>query len=115
MTTTSAEARKPRRKRFNIRVARVEYIDMEVLAQNQIEADDAADYLANVSFVVGSDYIIESECFVLSGTDIERPHLPGFDATEQPGPVQANDGHVTLAEHEKVYNPETGRYRIVRR
>lgn len=91
---------KPRRKRFKRRIARVEYIDVEVLAYTDAEANDLADVLAwstwNRRGGQANDYTVQYTCLILSDDEIEHPEFEPFTLQDGDIPLdltQDNWGH----------------------
>jgi hypothetical protein len=111
---TAPQTRKPRRKRFKVRIARVEYIDVEVLAYTQEQANDDADTLGWGHWNTrgpGTHYTEQSECYILNGPEIERITLPPFTLFEGDVPLDlARDDWGSF--REEYYDEISGVYRL---
>jgi hypothetical protein len=90
---------KPRRKRFKVRMLRIEYIDFEVLALNKDEVDDAMGYVGNLQSVTGTDFVSREDCLYLIGEDeITNPDMPVWELIEDIGPVKVTSDDIEVPE-----------------
>jgi hypothetical protein len=102
---------KPRRKRYPVRIVRVEFIDVEVLAANEDEAADIADRLGNAAYTVGSEYLMDSECYILIGATFGNTlTIPDFKP--EPG-IPPHDDDLDYMDHCRRLDKARGGNRFI--